>query len=217
MKIVTVTGLDQDAANTGSITNYLTPATTAPVTDDSNITGFQSLVFDYAMPFPLSLVVSRVTLTRYQLLFRYLLSLRHLETNLVDSWGEQGKHRAWKHRSNNPRIEVWKRKAWTLRARMLVFVQQLLYYCTAEVIEPNWVSLMSRLNPEGEAEKAKEKTDENTGTQVKRTVDELMQDHVDFLATCLKECMLTNSKLLRVSLHTSSLSCNRAKCDTDKQ
>lgn len=33
----------------------------------------------------------------------------------------------------------------------------------------------------------------------KRTVDELMQDHVDFLATCLKECMLTNSKLLRVS------------------
>ena len=35
---------------------------------------------------------------------------------------------------------------------------------------------------------------------VKRTVDELMQDHVDFLATCLKECMLTNSKLLRVSL-----------------
>lgn len=34
---------------------------------------------------------------------------------------------------------------------------------------------------------------------VKRTVDELMQDHVDFLATCLKECMLTNSKLLKVS------------------
>jgi gamma-tubulin complex component 2 len=29
-------------------------------------------------------------------------------------------------------------------------------------------------------------------------VDELMKDHVDFLDTCLKECMLTNSKLLRV-------------------
>jgi gamma-tubulin complex component 2 len=197
MKVVTVTGLDQDAANTGSITNYLTPATTAPVTDDTHITGFQSLVFDYAMPFPLSLVVSRVTLTRYQLLFRYLLSLRHLETNLVDSWGEQGKHRAWKHRSKNARIELWKRRAWTLRARMVVFVQQLLYYCTAEVIEPNWVSLMSRLNAEGQ-EDEKGKADGSRGTQVKRTVDELMQDHVDFLATCLKECMLTNSKLLRV-------------------
>ncbi|KAF2800464.1 spindle pole body component 97 [Melanomma pulvis-pyrius CBS 109.77] len=200
MKIVTVTGLDQDAANSASISNYLTPANTTPVTDDSNITGFQALVFDYAMPFPLSLVVSRVTLTRYQLLFRYLLSLRHLETSLVECWGEQGKHGAWKHRSKNPRIEAWKRRAWTLRARMLVFVQQLLYYCTAEVIEPNWVSLMSRLKEEGKEDiKGKGKATEGGSPQVKRTVDELMQDHVDFLATCLKECMLTNSKLLRIN------------------
>jgi gamma-tubulin complex component 2 len=84
---------------------------------------------------------------------------------------------------------------------MLVFVQQLYYYCTAEVIEPNWVSLMSRLQNEGEDRKSKgkEREDPDEPPQVKRTVDELMQDHVDFLATCLKECMLTNSKLLRVS------------------
>ncbi|KAL5395506.1 hypothetical protein PMIN06_005511 [Paraphaeosphaeria minitans] len=200
MKIVTVTGLDQEAANAGSITNY-TPATTdkASVTDDSNLTGYGALVFDYAMPFPLSLVVSRVTLTRYQLLFRYLLSLRHLENSLVDCWGEQGKTATWKHRSRNPRIELWKRKAWTLRARMLVFTQQLLYYCTAEVIEPNWVALMSRLTQEDAAD-ARARTSRADGDAgVKRTVDELMQDHVDFLATCLKECMLTNSKLLRIN------------------
>lgn len=199
MKIVNVQGLDQDAA-VASISNY-TPANTAAVTDDSNLTGFQALQFDYAMPFPLSLVVSRVTLTRYQLLFRYLLSLKHLETDLAKCWGEQGKNEVWKHRSRNPRIEMWKRKAWTLRARMLVFVQQLTYYCTAEVIEPNWVSLMSRLNEKGKGETKGRKlsVDESEGPQVKRTVDELMQDHVDFLATCLKECMLTNSKLLRVS------------------
>ncbi|KAF1970098.1 spindle pole body component 97 [Bimuria novae-zelandiae CBS 107.79] len=190
MKIVTVTGLDQEAAN--SLTSYM-PATTdkASVTDDSKLTGYEALVFDYAMPFPLSLVVSRVTLTRYQLLFRYLLSLRHLESSLVECWGEQAKSATWKHHSRNPRIETWKRRAWTLRARMLVFVQQLLYYCTAEVIEPNWVSLMSRLSAQDN------KANEEGG--VKRTVDELMQDHVDFLATCLKECMLTNSKLLRIN------------------
>ncbi|KAF2810811.1 spindle pole body component 97 [Mytilinidion resinicola] len=194
MKIVNVTGLDQDAA-TGAISNYTTPATQAPVTDDKDITGFDALVLDYAMPFPLSLVVSRVTLTRYQLLFRYLLSLRHLETLLVGSWTDHSKVLSWKHRSKNPRIEMWKRKAWTLRARMLIFVQQMLYYCTSEVIEPNWVSLMSRLN-EG-SEDVPHKAGEPA--QVKRTVDELMQDHVDFLATCLKECMLTNSKLLRIN------------------
>ncbi|CAO2648185.1 Nn.00g074520.m01.CDS01 [Neocucurbitaria sp. VM-36] len=199
MKIVNVQGMDQDAAAT--ISTY-TPANTAPITDDTNITGFQALVFDYAMPFPLSLVVSRVTLTRYQVLFRYLLSLKHLETDLAKCWGEQGKNAAWKHRSRNPRIELWKRKAWTLRARMLVFVQQLIYYCTSEVIEPNWTSLMSRLNEEGkEGSKGKSKAagEESGSAQVKRTVDELMQDHVDFLATCLKECMLTNSKLLRIN------------------
>jgi gamma-tubulin complex component 2 len=38
----------------------------------------------------------------------------------------------------------------------------------------------------------------NGTKQANRTVDELMQDHVDFLDTCLKECMLTQAKLLKV-------------------
>ncbi|KAH9882997.1 hypothetical protein J1614_000363 [Plenodomus biglobosus] len=200
MKIVNVQGLDQDAA-TATLSSY-TPANTTQITNDDKITGYQALVFDYAMPFPLSLVVSRVTLTRYQLLFRFILSLKHLEMDLAKSWGEQGKNAAWKHRSRNPRIELWKRRAWTLRARMLVFVQQLTYYCTSEVIEPNWASLMSRLSDERKPEsrgKARAHEDDSGGPQVKQTVDELMQDHVDFLATCLKECMLTNSKLLKIN------------------
>jgi len=185
---------------------------TAPaptVVDDKDIRGFDALVLDYAVPFPLSLVVSRVTLTRYQLIFRYLLSLRHLESLLIGSWTEHNKVSSWRSKSANPRIETWKRKAWTLRARMLCFVQQLLYYCTAEVIEPNWQSLMSRLS-EGEVSSNLDARVAGHGVtdadqagftsagHVKRTVDELMQDHVDFLATCLKECMLTNSKLLKV-------------------
>lgn len=193
MKIVNVTGLDQDAA-TGTIQPY-TPATTLSASDkDPKINGFDALVFDYAVPFPLSLVVSRVTLTRYQLLFRYLLNLRHLETVLVNAWTDHSKVLSWRHHSSTPRIERAKRKAWTLRARMLIFVQQLIYYCTSEVIEPNWQALVNRLNAGQKAETDGEEA------QVKRTVDELMQDHVDFLATCLKECMLTNSKLLRVAI-----------------
>jgi gamma-tubulin complex component 2 len=87
---------------------------------------------------------------------------------------------------------------------MLVFVQQLLYFCTAEVIEPNWQSLMSRLAEkeprDGAAHPPNGEESNSPGAKpgLTRTVDELMQDHVDFLDTCLKECMLTNSKLLRV-------------------
>ncbi|KAF2664846.1 hypothetical protein BT63DRAFT_378381 [Microthyrium microscopicum] len=193
MKIVNVTGLDQDAS-TGAISEYTPQTSNDP---DSKINGFEALVLDYIVPFPLSLFVSRVTLTRYQLLFRYLLSLRHLEAALITSWTDHSKGIAWRHRSSNPRIERAKRRAWTLRARMLVFVQQLVYYSTAEVIEPNWQALMTRLKM---SEKKAEGETESTETPgANRTVDELMQDHVDFLATCLKECMLTNAKLLKIN------------------
>ncbi len=66
---------------------------------------------------------------------------------------------------------------------MLAFVQQILAFATFEVLEPNWRKLEERL----EAGKVE-------------TVDQLLRDHVDFLDTCLKECMLTSSKLLKVGL-----------------
>lgn len=194
MRVVSVSGLDHDPQD-GSMERYQTPAPQASTEEDKHIIGFDALELDYSVPFPLSLVISRKTVLRYQLLFRYLLSLRHLEGLILSSWEDHNKILSWTHRSSNRKIEMWKRRAWTLRARMLVFVQQLTYFCTAEVIEPNWQNLMAKV-------KGNDDTGKDAGVgqqQVNRTVDELMQDHVDFLDTCLKECMLTNSKLLRVS------------------
>lgn len=196
MRVVSTSGLDHDPQD-GSVERYQTPAPQGSTEEEKNIIGFDALELDYSVPFPLSLVISRKTVLRYQLLFRYLLSLRHLEGMILSSWEEHNKIMSWTHRSSNRKIEMWKRRAWTLRARMLVFVQQLTYFCTAEVIEPNWQTLMARVNGNDETGK-----DVRGGLQqVNRTVDELMQDHVDFLDTCLKECMLTNSKLLRVSTY----------------
>lgn len=182
-KVVNITGMEQGEA--------LQPLSSQPIESDKNAIGFTSLQLDYAVPFPVSLVISRKTVWRYQALFRYLVSLRHLESQLCTTWHTQTSNITWAHRSSARSLEVWKRRVWTLRARMLVFVQQLLYFCTAEVIEPNWAKFMSRL-------KANEEHEGDSSSGLTRTVDELMQDHVDFLDTCLKECMLTNSKLLRV-------------------
>ncbi|KAF3922791.1 hypothetical protein AA313_de0205842 [Arthrobotrys entomopaga] len=173
MRIVSVSGLED---NTG-LTDENRGLSAAE--DDKAITGFNAMELDFAVPFPLSLVISRKTILRYQLLFRYLLSLRHLEMLLVGAWQDHTKTMSWRHYSRYTSIEKWKRGAFTLRARMLVFVQQLLYFCTAEVLEPNWNNLQERIGSV-------------------KTVDELMQNHVDFLDTCLKECMLTNSKLLKI-------------------
>lgn len=183
-RVVNITGMEQGEA--------LQPLANQPIENDKHAAGFTSLQLDYAVPFPVSLVISRKTVWRYQVLFRYLLSLRHLESQLSTIWQTQTRSIGWGHKGSNRRLEIWKRRACTLRARMLVFVQQLLYFCTAEVIEPNWTKFMSRLS-------TKDETLEKSPGGFMRTVDELMQDHVDFLDTCLKECMLTNSKLLRVS------------------
>ena len=66
---------------------------------------------------------------------------------------------------------------------MLSFVQQILAFVTFEVLEPNWHALEGKL-------------------QKVTTVDQLLRDHVDFLDTCLKESMLTSSKLLKVGILT---------------
>lgn len=190
MGVVNVRGIDQDAPDE-SMDRYQTPAPQASTEEENKMTGFEALEFTFLVPFPLSLVISIKTVLRYQILFRYLLSLRHLEGLLVNSWEDHHKALSWVNRSSDPKLERWKRRAWTLRARMLVFVQHFTYYCTSEVIEPNWQTLMNRVN-------GCEEANSDGSQKMPRTVDELMEDHVDFLDTCLKECMLMNSKLLKV-------------------
>jgi gamma-tubulin complex component 2 len=80
---------------------------------------------------------------------------------------------------NHPKFEKWRLRVALLRARMLALVQQILAFTTFEVLELNWWALKAKL------------------INV-TTVDQLLRDHVDFLDTCLKECMLTSAKLLRV-------------------
>ncbi|EFX01498.1 spindle pole body component [Grosmannia clavigera kw1407] len=196
-RVVNITGIDQGevlqlsmlaAGGSGSMDASGSGGGGGSSSSSGEADGYASLQLDYAVPFPVSLVISRKTIWRYQALFRFLLSLHHLGSQLTTTWQAQMGELAWFHRSSSRDVAAWKRRLWTLRARMLVFVQQLLAFCTAEVIEPNWQALMSRLGG-GDGQPA---------ALPGRTVDELMQDHVDFLDTCLKECMLTNSKLLKI-------------------
>ena len=142
------------------------------------------MTLDYTVTFPLFLVISRKALTKYQLLFRHLLYLKHVEDMLCNAWMTQ-KDVLWKSKNSNPKIDRWKYRIFTLRHRMLMFVQQFAYYVTNEVLEPNWRRLESNLAKVS-------------------TVDQVLQYHSDFLDSCLKECMLTNAKLLRVSIYIYS-------------
>ncbi|PVF93301.1 hypothetical protein CPB86DRAFT_715744 [Serendipita vermifera] len=178
LKVVSVSG---ELGGEGEEMNALatTSGVRASITTVSTIVGIDALTFDYTVRFPLSLVISRKTILRYQLLFRFLLHLKHVEQMLSSMWID---HKAPNWRTptpNHAEFTLWRSRVFVLRARMLAFVQQILAFATVEVLEPNWRKLETKLGKV-------------------TTVDQLLRDHVDFLDTCLKECMLTSSKLLRV-------------------
>ena len=66
-----------------------------------------------------------------------------------------------------------------LKQKMLNFLQHLEYYMAFEVLEPNWVELISKI----------------TGGKVSN-VDQVLQIHSDFLSSCLNDCLLSNPQLL---------------------
>lgn len=140
----------------------------------------EALSFDFDVKFPLSLVISRKAITRYQLVFRFLLMLKYLESLLTSMWMEHSQP-LWRRRLEAPDMERWKRRIYNLRAQMLQWVQQMLTFTTQDVLEANWKKLEAKLG--------------NV-----QTVDQLIQDHVDYLDVCLKECMLTTDRMLPVCL-----------------
>ncbi|KAG8784774.1 hypothetical protein FRB91_006006 [Serendipita sp. 411] len=155
------------------------PSTKEKDKGKKDLQGIDALTLDYNVRFPLSLVISRKTILRYQLIFRFLLHLKHVEQMLTSMWVD---HKAPNWRvptTEHTEFTQWRSRVFVLRARMLAFVQQILAFATVEVLEPNWRKLEAKLGKV-------------------TTVDQLLRDHVDFLDTCLKECMLTSSKLLRV-------------------
>lgn len=204
VKVVNVQGIDENNPES-MMDQYKTPAAVSAQErskkekkedEEKEIVGHEALELDYTVPFPLSLIISRKTVVRYQIIFRYTLALRHLETLLVGCWSTHSKDKAWIHKSQDRRFELWKRRVWTLRSRMLVFVQQMLFFATAEVLEPNWQKLMVKVDDAewDDTEAARPGLNPKT----KPTVDELMQDHVDMLDTCMKDMGLTQAKLLRL-------------------
>ncbi|KAK7438063.1 gamma tubulin complex Spc97/GCP2 subunit Alp4 [Stygiomarasmius scandens] len=208
MKIIGTGGIGSEGNANGKIPEQEPEEKSKDKDDKKQMLAIDALSLDYNVKFPLSLVISRKTILRYQLIFRFLLHLKHVEQSLSAMWIEQ-KTAPWRKpvtKSNTvpsrppssaksrppsrppsrpsadtpeqPEFEKWRLRVFLLRARMLSFIQQILSFATFEVLEPNWRLLEQKLDRV-------------------RTVDELLRDHLDFLDTCLKECMLTSAKLLK--------------------
>ncbi|XP_043912715.1 gamma-tubulin complex component 2 [Protopterus annectens] len=138
------------------------------------LSGLEAFSFDYIVKWPLSLIISRKALTRYQMLFRHLFYCKHVERLLCTVWISN------KIAKQYPlHTAKWFAAAFTLRQRMLNFVQNIQYYMMFEVMEPTWHILENNLKSA-------------------LNIDDMLCHHTSFLDNCLKDCMLTNPELLKI-------------------
>lgn len=141
---------------------------------DLHLSGLESFSFDYVVKWPVSLVVNRKALTRYQMLFRHLFYCKHVERQLCSVWVGNKVAKTYSMQKSR-----WYSAAFALRQRMLNFVQNFEYYMMFEVIEPNWHLFQQNMDTVS-------------------NVDDVLVFHTDFLNSCLKDCMLTNPDLLKI-------------------
>lgn len=133
--------------------------------DVSNLSGYDALTLGFNVGWPVSLVLSRRALAKYQVLFRHLFHCKHVEQSVAKAW----------HRVRLVRVRSRFQSSVSNILQgcqlMLHFLQNLLQYMTFEVIEPNFLAMKRNLV---------DTTD----------VEEILRLHDAFLDTSLKECML---------------------------
>uniref|UniRef100_H2ZE08 Gamma-tubulin complex component n=1 Tax=Ciona savignyi TaxID=51511 RepID=H2ZE08_CIOSA len=144
------------------------------IEESGNLSGLESFALDYTVRWPLSLVISRKSLTKYQMLFRHLFYCKHVERHLSSVWL---KFKTLK--KNVLHSRSWFVEAMLILQKMLHFVQNFEYYMMFEVLEPNWINLEKNL-------------------KAVMNVDEVLDYHTDFLRQCLQDCLLTNTELLKM-------------------
>ncbi|XP_015121074.1 gamma-tubulin complex component 2 isoform X1 [Diachasma alloeum] len=136
------------------------------------LTGMEAFSFNYDVKWPVSLIINKRAIACYQMLFRHLFYCKHIERLLCRVWMSNKIAKTFTHD-----VAMAYRQAFSLRQRMLDCVQHLEYYMMVEVIEPNWLTFISKMSKVS-------------------NVDDVLSVHQDLQDSYLKECMLTDPELL---------------------
>jgi gamma-tubulin complex component 2 len=92
------------------------------------IPGVEGFSFSYEVKWPISLVLHPRVIICYQMIFRHLFFCKHVERQLCKVWIAK---KAFK--DSNLSNDLEKAAAFSLRQKMLNFVQNLQYYMAFEV------------------------------------------------------------------------------------
>ncbi|TSK20031.1 Gamma-tubulin complex component 4 [Bagarius yarrelli] len=102
-------------------------------------TGWAALGLAYKVQWPLHILFTPAVLEKYNVVFRYLLSVRRVQSELQHCWALQMQR---KHLKSNKTDAV----KWRLRNHMAFLVDNLQYYLQVDVLESQFSQLLQQIN-----------------------------------------------------------------------
>jgi gamma-tubulin complex component 2 len=146
-----------------------------------SLKGFEAMTLIYEVKWPLTLILSQKSITCYQMLFRQLFMCKYVERQLHCVWKDNKVAKLYALKAVTGYAE-----AFALRQKMLNFVQNLSYFMTVEVIEPNFQSFLEKIS---------------SYTQL----DHMSREHSNFVEGCLRDCMMTQEFALQYMMKLLNL------------
>lgn len=137
--------------------------------DPKKLPVMNALAFDCSVDFPLSLVISRGSVAKYQILQRFTLFMRYVESRL---------NYVWSLHMGSRILNSLLKPLFFVRHKMSMFVKSFLSFVCNEVIEPGWIALTKRIKSA-------------------LNFDDVLRAHIDFLDSCLLESTLTDLNLIQ--------------------
>uniref|UniRef100_A0A8D0AAF9 Gamma-tubulin complex component n=1 Tax=Sander lucioperca TaxID=283035 RepID=A0A8D0AAF9_SANLU len=128
-------GKDKEA--TGSRDGATPPQDTSP--REVPPTGWAALGLTYKVQWPLHILFTPAILEKYNVVFRYLLSVRRVQSQLQHCWALQMQR---KHLKSSQTDAV----KWRLRNHMAFLIDNLQYYLQVDVLESQFSQLLQQIN-----------------------------------------------------------------------
>ncbi|KAK9499337.1 hypothetical protein O3M35_002390 [Rhynocoris fuscipes] len=152
---------------------------------NSKLTGYESFTLNINCKWPVSFLFNTRVISSYQMLFRLLFYCKHVEHCLLKVWIIDQTLRK-QTVVNQKHYSIF----FSLRHRMIYFIQNIQYYMMEEAIEPNWIQFQQQLK--------------QINSNI-YSIDHLLEHHKIFLDKCISDCLLSNSIIFPIFMKLLAL------------
>ncbi|GIX74302.1 gamma-tubulin complex component 4 [Caerostris extrusa] len=127
-------------------------------------TGWSSIGLIYDIPHPLHILITPTIIDKYNMIFRFLLSVKRIQIELHQCWALQ-------MRTKGAGAQSRFMPFWKLRSHMSFLIDNLQYYIMVDVLESSFKNLTEKL-------------------ETVKDFEEIQQDHDQFLTSVISQCFL---------------------------